>query len=604
MTNTLEPIKLMNKGVDWTRCPGCGWLIYHKRLARNLHVCPECEHHLRLSARLRVELLVDPASFDEVFLPPSTPDPLGFADVQDYPNRLADAAVRSMESEAVVLGSATFGGRPAFLAVMDFAFMGGSMGMEVGRRVSEAAELARQQQIPLIVVCASGGARMQEGVFSLFQVARTSQAFARLRESGVLSVCVLTDPTYGGVSASFANLGSIVVAERGAHVGFAGPRVIQQTIRSDLAELGDNFQTAEYLSEHGLVDRVENRAELRPLLIQLVALHRTPLPSAAGLHLVENPNAATSLGSVLAPAGTAPRWTDPAEPAVAQPGPAVVTRDSWDIVQMARSVDRPTTLDYIHQIFEDFVELHGDRVHSDDPAIVGGGASIDGRSVGVIGHQKGHTVKEMVSRRFGMAHPEGYRKAMRLMDHAETFGMPVVTFVDTPGAHPGPDAEERGQSIAIADTIMRSARLRVPVVAVVTGEGGSGGALALCTSDRLLVLENAFLSVISPEGCAAILWRTAASAPAAARALRLGAAHLIETGIANCVVPEPLGGAQADPVSCAQRIRVELVRELRQTCAVPMSVLLALRELRFSHLGYPVSTPAAAGSDRLAGGGQ
>ncbi len=605
MTNTLEPIKKMNRPADWTRCPGCGWLIYHKRLARNLHVCPECEHHLRLSARLRVELLVDPASFDEVILPPIAPDPLGFSDVRDYPNRLADAAVRSMESEAVILGAATFGGRPALLAVMDFAFMGGSMGMEVGRRVSEAAELARQRQIPLIVVCASGGARMQEGVFSLFQMARTSQAFARLRESGVLSVCVLTDPTYGGVSASFANLGSIVVAERGAHVGFAGPRVIQQTIRTELAELGDNFQTAEYLSEHGLVDRVENRAELRPLLIQLVALHRVPLPATTGLHLVETPVATAPLGSAPAPVETAPRWTDAAGPATDEAAPAVVSRrDSWDIVQMARAVDRPTTLDYIHQIFDDFVELHGDRVHSDDPAIVGGVASIDGRSVVVIGHQKGHTVKEMVSRRFGMAHPEGYRKAMRLMDHAETFGMPVVTFVDTPGAHPGPDAEERGQSIAIADTIMRSARLRVPVVAVVTGEGGSGGALALCTSDRLLVLENAFLSVISPEGCAAILWRTAASAPAAARALRLGAEHLIETGIATRVVPEPPGGAQADPLSCAQQIRAELVRELRQICAVPLTVLLALRELRFSHLGYQVPTPASTGSDRLAGGGQ
>ena len=237
-------------------------------------------------------------------------------------------------------------------------------------------------------------------------------------------------------------------------------------------------------------------------------------------------------------------------------------RDSWAVVQAARSVDRPTTADYLRLVFDDFVELHGDRAYADDPAVVGGVASLAGRSVVVIGNQKGHTVKDLVAHNFGMAHPEGYRKAMRLMEHAELFGLPVVTFVDTPGAHPGPDAEERGQSIAIAETIMRSSRLRVPVVAVITGEGGSGGALALCTSDRLLVLENAFLSVISPEGCAAILWRSASSAPAAARALQLGAPQLLHSGIATSVVPEPAGGAQADPAACARTLREIIIREI------------------------------------------
>lgn len=580
MTNRLERAPVSDGRAHWEKCPGCGSLIYHRRLARNLNVCPECDHHLRLGARARIEMLVDPGSFQEIYFPPQAPDPLSFADVRDYADRLADAARLSQESEATLVGTALFSGQPAVLAVMDFAFLGGSMGVEVGRRVSEAAELALERRDPLIVVCASGGARMQEGVFSLLQMARTSQAFARLREAGVLSVCLLTDPTYGGVSASFANLGAVVVAERGAHLGFAGPRVVQQTIR---AELPAGFQTAEFLLAHGLVDRVENRAELRPLLVQLIAMHAdSARRGAIGLRIVQGPSDGTPVNNE--------------HPAVMEPAIGR-ERDCWDVVQTARSIDRPTLVDYLNLAFDDFVEMHGDRAHSDDPAIVGGVGSLDRRAVVVIGNQKGHSVNELVARNFGMAHPEGYRKALRLMDHAEAFGMPVVTFVDTPGAHPGPEAEERGQSIAIADAIMRSTRLRVPIVSVITGEGGSGGALALCTSDRLLMLENAFLSVISPEGCAAILWRSATSAPAAARALQLGAGHLKDSGIATSVVPEPPGGAQSDPAACAQALREALVADLKELAGMPAGALLAAREQRLSRLGsrpaLAISTPTS-----------
>ncbi|MGY1619789.1 acetyl-CoA carboxylase carboxyltransferase subunit alpha [Geodermatophilus sp. SYSU D00691] len=538
----------------WLPCPACGWLLYRKRLDRNLSVCPECDHHLRLGARERIGQLVDAGSFAETVFPPGPRDPLAFTDLRAYPDRLEDAARRSGESEAVVVGTAAIGGHAVVVAVMDFGFLGGSMGTEVGRRVSGAAELALERGLPLVTVCASGGARMQEGVFSLFQMARASAAFARLREAGLLSVCVLTDPTYGGVSASYATLASVLVAERGAHVGFAGPRVVQETIR---AELPDDFQTAEFLLAHGLVDRVESRAELRPLLARLIALHRRRPPSPP-----------------------ARRRPEPGH----GPG-ALLDLDPWDVVQRARVPERPTTLDHLHAAFDDFVELHGDRAFADDPAIVGGVASIGGRSVVVIGHEKGHSVRDRVARNFGMPHPEGYRKALRLLGHAETFGLPVVTLVDTPGAHPGPEAEERGQAHAIAEIIQRSSRLRVPVVAVVTGEGGSGGALALCTSDRLLVFENAYLSVISPEGCAAILWRTAAAAPTAARAMRLGAAHLYGTGIATAVVPEPAGGAHTDPDATAQALREALLRELDELSLLDPDTLVGSRCRRLSRIG-------------------
>src|SRR3954464_4190914 len=544
----------------WVSCPACGWLLYRKRLERNLHVCPECDHHLRLSARARIDLLVDPGSFADTAFSPAEGDPLSFSDLRPYPDRLLDAEHRSGESEAVVGGEARIGGAPRVLAVMDFGFLGGSMGVEVGRRVSGAAALALERGVPLVTVCASGGARMQEGVFSLFQMARASQAFGRLREAGLLSVCVLTDPTYGGVSASFATLASVLIAERGAHVGFAGPRVVQQTIR---AELPRGFQTAEFLLAHGLVDRVESRAELRPLLMRLVALH----------------------GGILGP-DPALRTGDRGETGDRTGAPGVTCQvDPWDVVQKARMVERPTTQDYLHTAFDDFVELHGDRAFADDPAIVGGVASIGGHQVVVIGHEKGHSVRERVARNFGMPHPEGYRKALRLLEHAEAFSLPVVTLVDTPGAHPGPEAEERGQSHAIAEIIMRSSRLPVPVVAVVTGEGGSGGALALFTSDPLLGLENAYLSVISPEGGAAILWRTATAAPAAARAMRLGAAHLHESGIATSVVAEPPGGAHADPVAAADALRAELLRERDDLAGVDVGTLVAERSRRLAGIG-------------------
>jgi acetyl-CoA carboxylase carboxyl transferase alpha subunit/acetyl-CoA carboxylase carboxyl transferase beta subunit len=555
----------------WISCPGCGWLLYRKRLERDLHVCPECDEHLRLSARARIDLLVDTGSFEETVFPRGLTDPLAFTDLRPYPDRLRDAAHRSGESEAIVVGTARIGEFPVVLAVMDFGFLGGSMGVEVGRRVSGAAASALEQRLPLVTVCASGGARMQEGVFSLFQMARAGEAFGRLREAGLLSVCLLTDPTYGGVSASFATLASVLIGERGAHVGFAGPRVVQETIR---AELPSDFQTAEFLLAHGLVDRVENRADLRPLLVRLLALHeRTEHHDPVADDPVQHQPSTCD---------------DP-------PGPdRLVDSDPWDVVQRARVVERPTTLDYLHTAFDDFVELHGDRAFADDPAVVGGVASIGGHRVVVLGNEKGHSVRERVAHNFGMPHPEGYRKALRLLGHAEAHSLPVVTLVDTPGAHPGPDAEERGQSHAIAEIIMRSSRLRVPIVAVVTGEGGSGGALALCTSDRLLVLENAYLSVISPEGCAAILWRTATAAPTAARAMRLGAAHLYRSGVATSVVAEPPGGAHTDPAAAARLLRAALVRELDELSGQDVTTLLTTRSLRLSGIDGDGGRPVRA----------
>jgi acetyl-CoA carboxylase carboxyl transferase subunit beta len=522
-----------------------------------------------LSARERIGLLADPGSFAELAADPTVGDPLDFADLLPYRDRLRVAAASTGERDAVVFGTAELHGHPVVLLAMEFGFMGGSMGAAVGEAVTVAAELAADTARTLVYVCASGGARMQEGIISLLQMAKTSQALARLHEAGVLSISVLTDPTFGGVTASFATLGSIVVAESEANVGFAGRRVITQTIRTELPR---DFQTSGFLMRHGLVDRVESRDALRPQLARLIALHRTAREPAgeAARELAADPLAR-------------PYWSEGGE----QP-------DAWDVVRASRHIGRPTTLDYLREAFDDFVELHGDRAHSDDPAIVGGVASIGGRSVVVVGHQKGHDTRELVARNFGMAHPEGYRKALRLYGHAERFGLPVVTLIDTPGAYPGVQAEERGQSNAIAELIMRSSQLRVPVVSVITGEGGSGGALALGTGDLLLMLANSTYSVISPEGCAAILWRDGTHAPDAARALRVTAADLVELGVADGVVPEPPGGAQADPAAAAQALRRAVLAALDRLAGLTPAELARARYDRFRATGRERALAQAA----------
>ena len=257
----------------------------------------------------------------------------------------------------------------------------------------------------------------------------------------------------------------------------------------------------------------------------------------------------------------------------------------WQRVQLARAAGRPTSLDYVGKVFSDFVELHGDRGFGEDPAIVGGLARLNDRPVLVIGQQKGRDTKENIQRNFGMAHPEGFRKSMRLMSLAEKFGLPVITLVDTPGAYPGVAAEERGQAWLIAQSIQHMSRLTVPIIAVVIGEGGSGGALAVAVGNRVLIFENAVYSVISPESCAAILWRDAKEAEKAAEAMKLTAKDLLPLGIVDEVIPEPKGGAHNDPDAAANELRLTLERHLRELDVMSPTEIVAARAARFRTLG-------------------
>ena len=548
-------------GDQWRCCGGCAALLHRDRLAAQSGVCPECGWYFRLGARERIAALVDPGTFVEHPADARTTDPLAFVDSVPYPQRLARARSRTGLDEAVVVGVGQLGGVAVTLVVFDFDFLGGSMGSAVGEGFAIAARHARTAGTPLVSIAASGGARMQEGVFSLLQMAKTAAEVAALRQSGTPFVSVLTDPVFGGVSASFAALGDVIVAERGARAGFAGRQVIEQTIRQRLPA---EFQTAEFLVGHGHIDAVVDRAALPATLRRLVYLLHRPLAVDAGT------------GPVPVDAG----------PVDAGP------KDSWDAVTRARTPGRPTVVEYVDRIFTGFVELRGDRWSGDDQAVVGGLAQLDGRTVMVLGHAKGRNTAENVTRNFGMPHPSGFRKAIRLYQLAERLGVPVVTFVDTAGAYPGMRAEEGNQSGAIAEALAVAAGLRVPMVTVVTGEGGSGGALALAVGDRLLMQRNTIFSVISPEGCATILFGDAGRAPEAARALRVHAEELYAAGVADEIVGEPDGGAHADPGRAADLVADALRRHLAALGRIPVAGLLAARGRRLAGHAAGSTEPA------------
>ncbi len=537
----------------WTKCLQCGAFVYYKRLEKNLKVCPECNYHFRLNARERIRFLVDPDSFQERDAELAPGDPLHFEDSTAYWKRVADSQRKTGERDAAIYGTAEIGGSPIVICAMDFTFMGGSMGSVVGEKVTRAVELAVATRTPLLVCCASGGARMQEGTVSLMQMAKTAAALGRLAEVGVPYFSLLADPTYGGVSASFATLGDVIIAEPKAHIGFAGPQVIEQTIRQ---KLPDGFQTADFLMEKGQIDMVVPRAELPAVLKKLLGYHvKPPAPAQTGVAPKSGPQESTQ------------------------------TRSAWACVQLARHPDRPNLSEYVAALFDSFTELHGDRHQRDDPSIMGGLALLEGRPVMVVGHQKGRGTKQSIERNFGMPHPEGYRKALRLMQYAGRVGLPLLTFIDTPGAYPGIQAEERNQSEAIARNLLVMSRLPIPIVCAIIGEGGSGGALAIAVGDRVLMLENAIYSVISPEGCATILFKDAASAPRAAEASRLTAGELLKLGVADELVPEPAGGAHTDVAATAAALKDALKRHLDAFIGVSGVELVERRYARFRAFG-------------------
>ncbi len=596
----------------WTKCPSCSTMLFNKQLDKALRTCSTCGHHFRLSAAARLLHLLDHGSWVEHDAGLQSVDALRFVDQKAYPDRIAAAQSATGMRDAAVWGSAAIGGTPVSICVMDFGFMGGSMGAVVGEKVTRAAEASLQHRRPLVVVSASGGARMQEGTLALMQLAKTLAAIERLAAAGVPFISILSDPTTGGVFASFAAVGDVNLAEPNALLGFAGARVTAGTIAG---ELPPGFQRSEFLFAHGFVDRVVARHELRDELAAILravpvrGVRATIVDADVGVAAFRPLSFLTTIadrvgelatGSEELEAREGPAPADlgngdgrNGELAIPAPIPATAlepvgddARDGvWARVQLARSLQRPRTLEFLAAMADDVIELHGDRLFGDDAAIVTALARIDGRRVVVVGQQKGSDTEENIRRSFGMPHPEGYRKAMRAMELAERFGLPVITFVDVPGAHPGPESEERGIAEAIARSIGLMTRLRTPIVTVITGEGGSGGALAIAVGDVVIALENAVYSVISPEGCASILWRTSDEAATAAAAMRMTATDQLALGVVDIVVPEPGGGAHEDPDAVARRLQAIISDRLAALEAMTLDVLVEARYRRYRALG-------------------
>lgn len=489
------------------KCNKCGGAIIAEDVKKDHYICPKCGGYFRVHARRRIEMVTDEGSFEEWDSDLQGGNPLEY---KGYEEKLEKLQEKTGLSEAVITGKAKIDGRETAIGVCDGRFLMASMGEAVGEKIARAVERATEERLPVILFACSGGARMQEGIVSLMQMAKTSAALKHHSDAGLLYISILTDPTTGGVTASFAMLGDVILAEPKALIGFAGPRVIEQTIGQKLPE---GFQRAEFLLEHGFLDAIVERQQMKAVLSKILALH-------------ENGK------------GTDFNRKECAQDLVAD-GRKEEKLTAWQRVELSRRKDRPVGSDYIDALFTDFVEFHGDRYFADDKAIIGGVARFHGMPVTVIAQAKGRNTKENIERNFGMPEPEGYRKALRLMKQAEKFARPVICLVDTPGAFCGLEAEERGQGEAIARNIYEMSGLKVPVVSIIIGEGGSGGALAMATADEVWMLENSIYSILSPEGFASILWKDSSKAKEAAEVMKLTAENLKAQGIVERVFAEP-----------------------------------------------------------------
>ena len=535
------------------KCNACKAAIVTEDVKNNYYICPKCHNYFRVHARRRVEMIADEGTFEEWDHGLNAGNPLSFPGYEEKVKALQE---KTKLDEAVLTGKAQIGGNDVVLGICDGRFMMASMGWAVGEKIARAVERATKEKLPVIIFACSGGARMQEGIVSLMQMAKTSAALKKHSDAGLLYISVLTNPTTGGVTASFAMLGDIILAEPKALIGFAGPRVIEQTIGQKLPE---GFQRSEFLLEHGFIDRIIEREEMKDVLASILSMHKEAKDSEDWKR----------------------EFCQDVEEEKKAPYKGLT---SWERVQLSRKKERPVGSDYINAMFTDFIEFHGDRYFKDDRAIIGGIARFHGMPVTVIAQERGTTTKDNILHNFGMPSPDGYRKALRLMKQAEKFHRPVICFVDTPGAFCGIEAEERGQGEAIARNIYEMSGLKTPVVSIVIGEGESGGALAIATADEVWMLENSIYSILSPEGFASILWKDSKRAKEAAGVMRLTANHLKSMDIVEQVIPEPDHFTSANLSEVTEKLDKRLQKFICEYMEMDTDALVEKRYQRFRRM--------------------
>ena len=519
-------------------CPFCGRELDKDKVIKRKYVCYECGYYFRVRTNNRIKMVADRGSFEQWFEDLVESNPLSF---EGYEEKLEATREKTGLTEAVTVGKCRIYGEEAVIGVCDSRFLMGSMGHVVGERITAAVERATELRLPVFIFCCSGGARMQEGIISLMQMAKTTAAIKRHSDAGLFYCTILTDPTTGGVTASFATVGDVIMAEPGALIGFAGPRVIKQTIGQDLPE---GFQRAEFQVEKGFADGIVKREDLRKTIYYLIVANR-PKEGVFRVRRQSEEDKRFMYTEILKELTWKSR-----------------SLTAWEKVKAVRQAIRPSAKDYMDYIFDFFVEAKGDRAYGDDQAIMGGIAMLNGQPITVIADMKGNSIEECQKRNFGMPLPEGYRKALRLMKQAEKFGRPIVSFVNTAGAYCGIEAEERGQGEAIARNLLEMSALKVPVLCIVIGEGGSGGALATAVGNEVWMMENATYSILSPEGFASILWKDASAAPKASEVMNITSQDLKRLGVVEKIIPE-FGGANPNTVEAiGEYMRDEIVKFL------------------------------------------
>lgn len=511
-------------------CINCGVTLSKSELIENLRVCCNCGFHFRLNSEQRIKLIFDNDSVKYL------DEDLECSNILDFPKydqKLEKSKESTCLKSAVVTGVGSIFGKKVCFAAMDYRFMMGSMGSVEGEKLVRMIEKSLWESLPIMIFSASGGARIQEGMISLFQMMRVSAKLKEHNDKGLLYISIATDPTTGGVNASFASLGDIILSEPNATIGFAGKRVIQQTLGEKIPE---NFQKAESVLENGFLDCIVERKNMKKFISKILDVHSAQYDKYKNeefqFNKVDNTNIEDNKHS------------------------------PWETVMIARDNRRPNCNVFINNIIDDFIEFHGDRFFGDDKSMVTGIGFLNEIPVTVIANAKGETSKENVKRRMGMAHPEGYRKALRLMKQAEKFNRPIICFVDTPGAYCGVCAESRGQGQAIASCLYELSNIKVPIITIIHGEGGSGGALAIGVGDYTYMYKNSIYSVISPESAAAIVYKNISRAQEIAPFLKFRSSDLMELNLIDEILDEPVDGLKRNELKEIIKLKEILYKKI------------------------------------------
>jgi acetyl-CoA carboxylase carboxyl transferase subunit beta len=526
------------------QCLSCSADLEGSKSYERFRVCHSCGFHFHLTARERLATLLDVGSFHEDDRGVTNIDPLSFRDKQSYRSRVINAQRRTGLTESALTGTGSIYGRELVAAVIDFSFLGGSIGVAAGERLARAFEKATSRRVPVVLICSTAGTRMQEGLLALMQAPRIAAAVRRHDRAGLPYIAVLTDPTTGSAYTGFVNLADVILSEPNALVGYAALRALQEAAGTDLPE---GAHTSEAHLKRGLIDAVVPRPQLRDSIAQL-------------LDLLMNDY----------------RLTAQKEP---REGHSYHTpRTAWQQVQISRHADRPNATDLIARMSTSFVALRGDRSGEDDVLIQAGVGSLAGEAVLFLGQVRPHGKPAHIS-------TAGFRKARRAMMLARKFEIPVVTLIDTDGADPSLANEEAGLGFAVAQCMASMLELPVPTVAVITGEANSEGAMAMAVADRVLMLDNAVYEVIRPEDAAMILYGGAGSAGEAAERLRLTSHDCLRLGIIDHTVPEPGDGAHTDHAEAALLLRRAILRELSRIQRTRPKRRLEQRYARYRQIG-------------------